>query len=75
MSPRRAAPQKKSRGLPTWVLAIAIAVVVVAGVVVLFVLQSSAGGPAPASTGLSAPGRTIGNPNSKVAFVEYSDFQ
>lgn len=74
MSPRRAAPQKKQSGLPSWFVPVGIVVVVLAAIG-LFLVQTPAA-PAPATGGgLSASGRTAGNPNSKVAFVEYSDFQ
>lgn len=76
MSPRRAAPQKHSSGLPAWVVPAAIIVLAAAGVVALFMIQStpSGGGPT-SSSGLSGPGRTIGNTASKVALVEYADYQ
>lgn len=74
MSPRRTVPQKKQGGLPSWVIPVAIIVVVVAAVVALFTLQTPTAAPVTTS-GLSAPGRTIGNLNSKVAFVMFSDFQ
>jgi protein-disulfide isomerase len=74
MSPRRAVPQKKQGGLPSWVIPVAVVVVVIVAVVALFTLQTPTAAPV-SSSGLSAPGRTVGNPNSKVAFVEFSDFQ
>jgi protein-disulfide isomerase len=74
MSPRRTAPQKKQGGLPSWVIPVGIGVVVVVGILALATLQSPSA-PVPAGGGLSASGRTIGNPNSKVTFVEFSDFQ
>lgn len=73
MSPRRTAPRKKQGGLPSWVIPVGIGAVVVVAIIALFVLQPPPA-PVPAS-GLSAPGRTVGNPKSKVAFVEFSDFQ
>ena len=75
MSPRRAIPEsKKQGGLPTWVIALGIGVVVVVAVVVLFTLQTpSAWGPS--TGGLSAASRTKGAPNAQVALVEFSDFQ
>ncbi len=74
MSPRRAAPQKKQSGLPSWVIPVGIGVVVVAVVIgAATLLQTPT--PAPVSSGITASGRTIGNPNSKVAFTEFSDFQ
>ena len=73
MSPRRAHPQKKQGGLPSWLIPVGIGVVVVIGILALFMLQSPA---APQTGGgLSASGRTVGDPNSKVAVVEFSDFQ
>ncbi len=77
MSPRRVDPKAKaqSSGLPTWVIAVGIGVVVVLAAVGLFLIQTPAA-PAPISGGgVTASGRTIGNPSSKVTFVEYSDFQ
>ena len=77
MSPRRADPKAKERssGLPTWAIAVGIGVVVVLAVVGLFLIQTPSA-PAPTTGGgLTAAGRTAGNPNAKVAFVEFSDFQ
>ncbi len=77
MSPRRIDPKTKtqSSGLPTWVIAVGIGVVVVLAAVGLFLIQTPAA-PAPTTGGsITASGRTIGNSNSKVAFVEFSDFQ
>ncbi len=74
MSPRRAAPQKKQSGLPSWVIPVGIGVVVVAVVIgAAALLQSPA--PTQVSSGITAAGRTIGNTSSKVAFTEFSDFQ
>lgn len=76
MSPRRAIPEKKKDGLPTWVVAAGIGVVVVVGVIVLFILQTpSAPSPTPPSTGVTAAGTTKGDPNALIPFVEFSDFQ
>ncbi len=74
MSPRRAAPPKKQSGLPSWVIPIGIGVVVVAVVIGAVALLPSPA-PAPLNSGITASGRTIGNTSSKVAFVEFSDFQ
>jgi len=74
MSPRRSAPQKKQGGLPSWFFPVGIGLVVVLVVVGVVLIQPPAA-PAPRPDGLSATGRTLGDPNSKVAFVEYSDFQ
>jgi len=74
MSPRRAVPQKKQGGLPSWVIPAGIGVVVVIAVIALFALQTPTAAPVTPG-GLSASGRTVGNPDSKVAFVEFSDFQ
>ena len=73
MSPRRSAPQKKQGGLPSWVIPVGIGVVVVVGILALAILQPPSA-PVP-TAGLTASGRTIGDSNSKVAFVEFSDFQ
>jgi hypothetical protein len=73
MSPRRTAPQKNQGGLPSWVIPVGIGAVVVVAILALFTLQTPSA-PVPTS-GLSASGRTVGDPNSKVAFVEFSDFQ
>ena len=75
MSPRRAAPQKKQDGLPTWVIVVGIGVVVILGVIGLQMVQSPPAAAPVTGNSISAPGRTIGNTNSKVAFVEFSDFQ
>lgn len=79
MSPRRADPKLKKHsqsGLPTWVIAGGIGILVVVAVVVLFTLQTP-GASAPAAFGPSSTSasRTKGNPDATVAFVEYSDFQ
>ena len=77
MSPRRVDPKAKaqSSGLPTWAIVIGVGAVVVLAAVGLFLIQSPAA-PAPTTgAGLTASGRTAGNPNSKVVFVEFSDFQ
>lgn len=74
MSPRRIAPQKKQGGLPSWVIPVGIGVVVVIGILALATLLPPSA-PVPTSSGLSASGRTIGDPTSKVAVVEFADFQ
>ena len=74
MSPRRIAPHKKQGGLPSWVIPVGIGVLVVVGVLALAALQTPSA-PVPTSSGLTASGRTIGNLNSKVAVVEFADFQ
>jgi protein-disulfide isomerase len=68
------APEKKQGGLPSWVIPVGIGVVVVIGILAIATLLPPSA-PAPTTTGLSASGRTIGNPNSKVAVVEFSDYQ
>ena len=76
MSPRRMAPEKKQGGLPSWVIPVGIGVVVVIGILaVATLLPPSAPAPTSTGSGLSASGRTIGNPDSKVAVVEFSDYQ
>jgi hypothetical protein len=77
MSPRRTDPRKKQEenGLPPWLIAIGVGVLVVVAVVVLFTLQTPSA-PAPVTSGsTTAIGRTKGDPNAKVEFVEFSDFQ
>ncbi len=76
MSPRRAAPQSKAGGTPSWLVVAGVAIVVVIVVIVGVDLISKAltSGPA-AVTGLAASGRTRGDANAKVTMVEYSDFQ
>ncbi len=75
MSPRRSAPKaKKDSGLPTWVYGLGIGVVVVLAGIGLFILQT----PSPTVTSGSSStstSRTKGDPNAKIDFVEYSDFQ
>lgn len=76
MSPRRAVPHKKKEGgLPTWVIAVGIGVLVVIGVVVLFTLQTPSSTPASSSTGITTSGKTKGDPNAKIALVEFTDFK
>jgi hypothetical protein len=76
MSPRRtsAKSKPKSSGLPTWVIAVGIGVVVVLAAVGLFMLQTP-------STQVTTPrestgtSRTMGDPAAKLELIEYSDFQ
>lgn len=79
MSPRRADPKAKAQsgGLPTWVIAVGVGVVVVVAAVVLFTLQSPSTGLPPATVGstLSSTSRTMGDPNAKLELIEFSDFQ
>jgi hypothetical protein len=79
MSPRRAPPQKKkaSSGLPSWLIVAAVAVLVIVVVIVGADFIGKAMGSAPVApvTGISTTGRTKGDPNAKVAFLEFSDFQ
>ena len=74
MSPRRTVPQKKQNELPRWVIPIGVGVVIVIFVILLNALQSPAAAVSttPSLTGSS---KTIGNPNSKIAFVVFADFQ
>lgn len=79
MSPRRTDPKSKQparSGLPTWVIALGIGILIIVGVVVLFTLQTSltpATGGSVSST--TAASRTKGNPNAKIELIDYSDFQ
>ncbi len=78
MSPRRTDKSKTtSSGLPTWVIAIGIGVVVVIAAVGLFILQTPTTPTAGVRDTTSAPasGRTMGDPNAKLELIEYSDFQ
>jgi len=75
--PRRAIPQKeeKKSGLPTWMIAAGIGVLVLVAAVVLFVVQTPQATPKPAGGATTAASRTKGNADAKVDFVEWSDFQ
>lgn len=80
MSPRRADPKQKAPaagGLPNWAIAVGVGVIVVLAVVGLFLLQSPATAPVNVAIGDSATSasRTMGDPNAKVKFIEFSDFQ
>ncbi len=79
MSPRRTDPKSKatSSGLPTWVIAIGVGVVVVLAAIGLFILQTPTAPSATVSDSSGAPtsGRTMGDPNAKLELIEYSDFQ
>lgn len=78
MSPRRADPKAQAQkgGLPTWVIAVGIGVVVVIAAAGLFMLQTpSASAPPATVTGLTSSGRTLGDPNAKLELIEFSDFQ
>ena len=81
MSPRRADPKQKaqsSSGLPNWVIAVGVGVVVVLAAFGLYMLQSSASSqPVNVAVGDTATSasRTLGDLNAKVKLVEYSDFQ
>ncbi|MBM3128675.1 MAG: hypothetical protein FJ009_08645 [Chloroflexi bacterium] len=77
MPSRRTDPKLKlqaKRGIPEWAIAAGIGVAVVIGVVVLFTLQTP-----PATTfvpsGVTASGKTKGDPNAKLEFVVFSDFK
>ncbi len=78
MSPRRTDKSKTaSSGLPNWVIAVGIGVVVVIAAVGLFILQTPA---SPSATvrdtnTTATSGRTMGDPNAKLELIEYSDFQ
>ena len=80
MSPRRADPKKQEQannsGLPSWLIPVGIGALVVIAIVALYTLQTpSAAAPAPSVSGTQTAGRTKGDPNAKVEFVEFSDFQ
>jgi hypothetical protein len=81
MSPRRADPKKQEQsstsGAPSWMLPLGIAILVIVAVVVLYSLQTPSAAPTVATnvSGTQTSGRTKGDPNAKVEFVEFSDFQ
>ncbi len=79
MSPRRAVPTKKQtpRGLPSWLIVggIVVVVVIVLVVGIDFIGKAIGPGPLPTVTGITASGRTRGDPKAPVAFMEFSDFQ
>jgi|OpeIllAssembly_1097287.scaffolds.fasta_scaffold159673_3 hypothetical protein len=78
MSPRRGDPKQKqqSSGLPTWLILVGVGALAVVAALVLFNLQTTAS-PAPAapSTLTASSGRTKGDPNAKIEFIEWSDYQ
>ncbi|MBI5651177.1 MAG: hypothetical protein HZC40_12145 [Chloroflexi bacterium] len=76
MSPRRAIPLKESQknGLPMWAIAIGLGVLVVIAAAVLFVLQTPSA-PAPASSNVLTSGKTKGNADAPIAFIEFGDFK
>ncbi|MCL4487898.1 MAG: DsbA family protein [Chloroflexi bacterium] len=68
---------KPKSGLPSWLVVAAIVVVAVVAVVIAADLMTKL---QPTSTGsgssdVAASGRTQGDPNAPVSFIEYSDFQ
>lgn len=79
MSPRRAIPPKKQpqRGLPSWLIVGAVVVLLVVVLVIGVDFIGKATGPAPVPTvdGITASGRTQGDPKASIAFMEFSDFQ
>lgn len=79
MSPRRVDPKTKPQasGLPTWVIAVGVGVVVVLAAIGLYVLQTPATPSAVVRDTTSSPasGRTMGDPTAKLELIEYSDFQ
>ncbi len=80
MSPRRADPKQKAQsgsGLPNWVIAVGVGVVVVLAGFGLYMIQSAPTQPVNVAVGDTATSasRTIGDLNAKVKLVEYSDFQ
>ncbi|MBI5302424.1 MAG: hypothetical protein HY868_09820 [Chloroflexi bacterium] len=75
--PRRAVPQKEETrsGLPTWVIAAGIGVVVVVAMVALFMIQTPQAASKPSGGATTSSSRTKGNAEAKVDFVDWSDFQ
>ncbi len=73
MSPRRAVPEKKTRNNRSqwlWVGALAIVAVLAVAVGADWLMKSQTPG-----SGLESGGRTAGDANAPITFVEYSDFQ
>ena len=78
MSPRRAIPEKKKQsGLPSWVILAAVVVVGVVAVIVGadFLAKAQPQAALPPTSGITATGRTKGDPKAPIVFVEFSDFQ
>lgn len=75
--PRRPIPQKeeKKSGLPSWVIATGIGVLVLVAAVALFMVQTPSSAPTSAGSATTATSRTKGSPEAKVEFVVWSDFQ
>ncbi len=74
MSPRRAAPvQENKSGLPTWVIAVGIGVIVVVAAIALFALQTPQA--APVVTDIAKSGKIKGNAQAPIELIEISDFQ
>jgi hypothetical protein len=82
MSPRRTAPPlKKQSGLPTWLVFAGIAAIIILAVVVGADFWSKSQ-PSPVASvsaiterGLTANGRTLGDPKARLVVIEFSDFQ
>ncbi len=79
MSPRRVDSEKKQSGLPSMLVFIGIVVV---AIVVVFVgadlltqWQASQQATSDPRSGVKLTGKTEGDPNAPIEFVEYSDFQ
>ncbi len=77
MSPRRAVPQKPQGGTPSWLVVAGVAIVAVIAVIIGadFVTKIQPPPAGPSVSGVTASGRTRGDANAPVNFVEYSDFQ
>ncbi len=80
MSPRRAIPVRKQRGLPAWAVvgAVAIVLIVVLVVGIDFVAKTQVKAPIPASASagdIPRSGRTEGDPNAPIELVVFSDYQ
>ena len=77
MSPRRVDPKFKKQhsqgGIPTWVIAVGIGILVVVAVVVLFTLQTTPT-VAPVSD-LKVSGNVKGDANAPITIIEVGDFQ
>jgi hypothetical protein len=75
MSPRRIIPVKEEQNkIPSWAILIGVGALVIVAAAVLFVLQTPSA-PAPSSANVAASGKTKGDPNAPIAFLEFGDFK
>ena len=76
MSPRRSLPTKEEQksGLPMWAIVIGIGALMIIVAGVLYVVQTPTA-PKPSSSNVAAYGKTKGNHDAKISFVEFGDFK